>query len=53
MTTKTHEGIAHPGPEEIELAAVLHAVSDPVRLRIVAALAEADGRTVRHRGAGD
>jgi DNA-binding transcriptional ArsR family regulator len=45
MITKTHEEIAHPRPEEIELAAVLHAVGDPVRLRIIAALAEADGRT--------
>ena len=31
--------IAQPAPAEIELAAVLHALSDPVRLRIVAALA--------------
>jgi DNA-binding transcriptional ArsR family regulator len=45
MTTRTEEGISHPRREEIELAAVLHAVSDPIRLQIVAALAEADGRT--------
>ena len=31
--------IAQPAAAEIELAAVLHALSDPVRLRIVAALA--------------
>ena len=31
--------IAQPARSEIELAAVLHALSDPVRLRIVAALA--------------
>ena len=31
--------ITQPAREEIELAAVLHALSDPVRLRIVAALA--------------
>ena len=37
------EQIAHPGRDELELAAVLHALSDPVRLKIVAALAEADG----------
>ena len=33
--------ITQPAREEIELAAVLHALSDPVRLRIVAALAVA------------
>lgn len=44
MTSKAtaSEEIAHPGRDEIELAAVLHALSDPVRLRIVAALANAD-----------
>ena len=36
------EPITHPEPGEIELAAVLHALSDPVRLRIVAALAAQD-----------
>ncbi len=35
-------GLPHPEPEQIELAAVLHALSDPVRLQIVATLA--DGR---------
>ena len=43
MTTKTLEPIAHPAREELELAAVLHALSDPVRLKMVAALADADG----------
>jgi DNA-binding transcriptional ArsR family regulator len=43
-TTPT-ETIAHPAREEIELAAVLHALSDPMRLRIVAALAEDRERT--------
>jgi len=37
------EEIAHPQRTEIELGAVLHALSDPVRLRIVAALATGDG----------
>jgi DNA-binding transcriptional ArsR family regulator len=37
--------IAHPQLEEIELAAVLHALSDPVRLRIVAALAAGEELT--------
>jgi DNA-binding transcriptional ArsR family regulator len=32
----------HPAREEIELAKVLHALSDPVRLQIVAAIAAAD-----------
>jgi DNA-binding transcriptional ArsR family regulator len=31
--------ILHPRTEELELSAVLHALSDPMRLRIVAALA--------------
>ncbi|MDQ3609807.1 MAG: helix-turn-helix domain-containing protein, partial [Actinomycetota bacterium] len=43
MTTKTTEEIAHPERAELELAAVLHALSDPVRLRMVAALADDDG----------
>ncbi|MGH2952760.1 MAG: ArsR/SmtB family transcription factor [Solirubrobacterales bacterium] len=42
-TTETAEKIAHPGRDEIELAAVLHALSDPVRLRMVAALADSEG----------
>jgi DNA-binding transcriptional ArsR family regulator len=33
------ETLFHPAPEEIELPAVLHALSDPVRLRMVASLA--------------
>jgi DNA-binding transcriptional ArsR family regulator len=35
----------HPPCDEIELPAVLHALSDPMRLRIVAALARGDERT--------
>lgn len=35
--------VAAPAREELDLGAVLHALSDPVRLRIVAALANADG----------
>jgi DNA-binding transcriptional ArsR family regulator len=41
----THDPISHPPREELELAAVLHALSDPVRLRIVAGLANGDPRT--------
>jgi DNA-binding transcriptional ArsR family regulator len=37
--------LCHPPREEIDLAAVLHALSDPMRLRIVAGLAVVDKRT--------
>jgi len=37
--TATPEAIDHPAREDIELTAVLHALSDPVRLEIVTALA--------------
>ena len=43
MSTNTTESIAHPAVEELELGAVLHALSDPVRLRIVAKLAHSEG----------
>ena len=39
MTAEATQAIAHPKPAEIELSAVLHALSDPVRLQIVAGLA--------------
>src|SRR5215217_6256131 len=40
------ETIAHPSRDEIELAAVLHALSDPVRLLMVRGLAgELEGRS--------
>jgi len=42
MTTQTLERISHPARDEIELAALLHALSDPVRLRIVSALASGE-----------
>ncbi len=42
MPVQTTEKIAHPKRAEIELSAVLHALSDPVRLRIVSALAAAE-----------
>ena len=45
MSTEQAHAIAHPRRDEIELAAVLHALSDPVRLQIVAALAGSDERT--------
>jgi len=37
--------IPHPAREDLDLAAVLHALSDPVRLGIVAGLAGGDERT--------
>jgi len=43
MSTHATEPIVHPTCEELELAAVLHALSDPVRLRIVAELARNGG----------
>jgi DNA-binding transcriptional ArsR family regulator len=43
MSTQATDTIAHPAPEELELGAVLHALSDPVRLRIVAELAHTEG----------
>ena len=39
------EALCHPSRDEIALPAVLHALSDPIRLRIVAALAQGDERT--------
>jgi DNA-binding transcriptional ArsR family regulator len=39
--------LMHPERARIELAAVLHALSDPVRLRIVAELAGGDERTCK------
>ena len=38
------DSLAHPAADELELAAVLHALSDPMRLRIVAGLATTDHR---------
>jgi DNA-binding transcriptional ArsR family regulator len=37
--------LPHPGADELELAGVLHALSDPIRLRIVAELAPGDERS--------
>jgi DNA-binding transcriptional ArsR family regulator len=42
MLVETTEEITHPSRSEIELGSVLHALSDPVRLKIVGALADAD-----------
>ena len=42
MTSQVAEEIAHPPRDEIELGAVLHALSDPVRLQMIGMLA--DGR---------
>jgi DNA-binding transcriptional ArsR family regulator len=42
MSIQPTESIAHPTREELELGAVLHALSDPVRLRIVAELSRSE-----------
>jgi DNA-binding transcriptional ArsR family regulator len=42
MSINTATEIPHPTRADLELGAVLHALSDPVRLRIVAALAQAE-----------
>lgn len=43
-----HDGSpSHPETEQIELAAVLHALSDPIRLRIVAELAAGGERNCK------
>jgi DNA-binding transcriptional ArsR family regulator len=44
------EVLAHPERDAIELAAVLHALSDPMRLKIVAGLAGGDERTCKSFG---
>ena len=41
------DALAHPTQDQIELAAVLHALSDPMRLQIVAALAAGEERTCK------
>jgi DNA-binding transcriptional ArsR family regulator len=41
------EPLPHPGREQIELGPVLHALSDPMRLRIVAALANGEERSCK------
>jgi DNA-binding transcriptional ArsR family regulator len=42
MSTQVIEPLAHPSREEIELGAVLHALSDSVRLNMVKALASGE-----------
>jgi DNA-binding transcriptional ArsR family regulator len=41
------EALAHPEQGQLELVAVLQALSDPIRLRIVAGLAAGEERTCR------
>ena len=43
MHAQATDEITHPDRGEIELAEVLHALSDPIRLRIVAELARSEG----------
>jgi DNA-binding transcriptional ArsR family regulator len=42
MSIQATEPIVHPTRDELELSAVLHALSDPVRLMIVAELARSE-----------
>jgi DNA-binding transcriptional ArsR family regulator len=44
-TSAAAPSVPHPPTDELDLAAVLHALSDPVRLGIVAGLAGGDERT--------
>jgi DNA-binding transcriptional ArsR family regulator len=46
-SSRDDDPLSHPAREEIDLAAVLHALSDPMRLRIVAGLAAEDKRTCK------
>jgi DNA-binding transcriptional ArsR family regulator len=41
------EALAHPDAEDIHLPAILHALSDPIRLSIVEALAAGEERTCK------
>ena len=43
----TEDALPHPARENIELAGVLHALSDPMRLRIVVGLAVQVDRTCK------
>jgi DNA-binding transcriptional ArsR family regulator len=45
MTMQVAEKIRHPARAELDLSAVLHALSDPLRLRMVAALASEPEQT--------
>ncbi|MEV8632208.1 metalloregulator ArsR/SmtB family transcription factor [Streptosporangium sp. NPDC051023] len=42
----------HPAKEDIKLAEVMHALADPVRLEILARLAESDGENCGDIGSG-
>jgi DNA-binding transcriptional ArsR family regulator len=43
----TAESLSHPHREDLRLAAVLHALSDPMRLKIVVGLAAGEERTCK------
>ncbi len=44
LASEPVESLLHPSAEDLELAVVLHALSDPMRLRIVVGLADGDPR---------
>ena len=47
ISPETAPPLVHPDRDELELCAVLHALSDPVRLRIVADLLPGDERSCK------
>jgi DNA-binding transcriptional ArsR family regulator len=47
IETRSSEGLVHPDLREVQLPAVLHALSDPMRLWIVEALAAGGERTCK------
>ncbi len=47
VSTTGADALRHPAREELQLPAVMHALSDPIRLKIVAALAGGEERTCR------
>ena len=49
-TASGARSLPHPSREEIRLAQVLHALADPMRLRIVCVLAAADDELKVYRG---
>ena len=48
--TAMEESLPHPSRDDLELGVVLHALSDPMRLRIVAGLAVESDRTCKSFG---
>jgi DNA-binding transcriptional ArsR family regulator len=47
LSRAANDPLSHPAKSQMELAAVLHALSDPMRLRIVVGLAREDDRSCK------